>query len=175
MKSKQLLLPGLLAVLLTAPVVYGAPEAGDRSFTLAGNGASDQDFDNNNFGLAGSMGWFLSDTLELGIRQSLSGFDSVGDFDSWSGATRGYVDYHFLFGDNTFIPFVGANLGMVYGDHVKESGAAGVEAGIKFYVKEKTFITLMGEYQFLFEDGDEFEDQVDDGAFYYTLGIGFNF
>jgi hypothetical protein len=43
------------------------------------------------------------------------------------------------------------------------------------HVKDKTFIELQVEYQFLFDDADQIDDRFDDGAFFYTLGIGYNF
>ncbi len=171
MKAKFLTLVPVL--LLGSSAALAGPEAGDRSLTLSGNGSSDQDFDNNSFGLSGQMGWFTSDQLEVGIRQSLNGINRDGADDSWSGSTRLFADWHFT--NEGVIPFVGANIGGIYGDGVNDTGSAGLEAGVKFYVKEKTFISLMGEYQFLFDDADDIDDQFDDGAFLYNVGIGFNF
>lgn len=173
MHMKRIILPALLAPLVAASQVYAGPEAGDRSFILSGNGTSDDSFDNNSFGVSGSMGWFTSDNLELGIRQSINGALIDDGDDNWAGSTRGFADYHF--GNGTVVPFVGANIGGIYGENVSDTGTAGLEAGMKFYVKEKTFISLMGEYQFLFEDADDIDSQFDDGAFFYNLGVGFNF
>ncbi len=160
------------ALLMGSSVAMAGPEAGDRSLTLSGNGTSDKDFDNNTFGVSGQMGWFTSDHLEVGFRQSLNGAATDGD-DPWSGSTRVFADYHFT--DEGLIPFVGANVGGIYGEDVDTTGSAGLEAGLKYYVKEKTFISFMGEYQFLFDDTDDVDEQFDDGAFLYNLGIGFNF
>jgi len=162
------------ALSLASPLALAAPEAGDRSLTLSGTGNSDDSFDTNAFGVSGSIGWFTSDVLEIGIRQSANGLIVDDGEDSWSGSTRAFVDYHFNTG-TMVIPFIGANLGGIYGDGVEESGTAGVEAGAKFYVKEKTFIMGMVEWQYLFEDADEIDNNFDDGAFFYTLGIGYNF
>ena len=173
MDFKKLILPVATVSLLAFPQAQAGQEAGDRSFTLSGSGTSDDSFDNNNFGVSGSMGWFTSDYLEVGVRQSINGSLIDDGDDSWAGSTRVFADYHF--GNDGVVPFVGANIGGIYGEDVSDTGTAGLEAGLKFYVKEKTFISLMGEYQFLFEDGDDIDDQFDDGAFFYNLGVGFNF
>ncbi|MEQ8859178.1 MAG: hypothetical protein RIC56_11050 [Pseudomonadales bacterium] len=160
----------LLAV--SVPALAG-PEAGERTFTIAGTGGSDQDFNNNTFGFSGQLGWFLSAQTEVGVRQSAAFVAIDGGDDSWAGSTRGFADYHF--GSGEVLPYIGANLGGVYGEDVNETLSAGLEAGLKWYVKEKTFIALQAEYQFLFDDADEFDNRFGDGAVFYTLGVGFNF
>jgi len=42
-------------------------------------------------------------------------------------------------------------------------------------VQDKTFITAMAEYQFLFKSGSDAQDRYDDGVFLYSIGIGFNY
>lgn len=168
------LVPILASTLLSAALsAQAAPEAGDKSFSLSGTGASDDSFDSNAFGVSGELGWYQSDHLLWGVRQSLNG--SVGEdvSDAWNGATRGFVNMHFGTGDAR--PYVGANIGGLYGDGVNETGTAGVEAGVRWFVRDKTFIGFGAEYAFLFSDGDEIDDNFDDGAFFYTLGVGFNF
>ncbi|MFP4184277.1 MAG: hypothetical protein ACLFRW_06815 [Halorhodospira sp.] len=65
---------------------------------------------------------------------------------------------------------------MVYGDGVEESGFAGVELGGKYYVREKTYLLGRAEYQWLFDDSDDVDDAFkDDGAWAYTVGVGYNF
>ena len=152
------------------------PQEGDREFSLSGTGNSDKNFDNSNFGLSADIGWFTSDNSVWGVRQSLNYADIDGEDlsdDYWNGSTRGYYDYHFL--DNRWRPFIGGSLGMVYGDGVKDSGFAGLEFGLKYYVLEKTYILARAEYQFFFDDGGSAEDNWDDGAWAYVFGMGFNF
>lgn len=173
MQTKSFLRAAIGVSLLTPAIALAGPDAGDRSFTLSGGGASDDSFDVSTYSVSSSIGWFTTDTIELGVRQNLSGVAVDDGDDSWAGATRGYADFHL--GTGSVMPFVGVNIGAIYGDGVNDTGTAGVEAGAKFYVKEKTFILLQAEYQFLFEDADEIDDQFDDGAFFYTLGVGFNF
>jgi len=162
------------AAALAAPLAaMAAPEAGEKSFTVSGTGASDNDFDGNAFGVSAELGYYNTDRLLLGVRQSVNGTAGDAVADEWNGSTRGFVDYHF--GDGAARPFVGANLGYIYGESVNESGTAGLELGLKYFVLDKTFISVGAEYQFLFEDGDDADDQFEDGVYLYTVGVGFNF
>ena len=175
--KKYLIIAAMLAILpgLSFAQTVG-PEAGDREFTLSGTGSSDKDFDNSSFGISADLGWYRTDQFVWGIRQSLNFTDIQGEDisdDFWNGSTRGYVDYHF--GQGAARPFVGASLGGIYGDGVIDTGVAGLEAGLKYYVLEKTFILARAEYQFFFENSDDAEDNFDDGAWNYVFGVGFNF
>lgn len=152
------------------------PQVGDREFTLSGTGSSDKDFDSSSFGISGDYGWYLTDRTLAGIRQSINFADIEGEDlsdDFWNGSTRGFVDYHF--GRGAARPFVGASLGGIYGDGVKDTGIAGLETGLKYYLLATTFVQARAEYQFLFESGDSAKDNIDDGAWAYTFGMGLNF
>lgn len=147
------------------------PAKGEWEITLGGSGSSDKDFDAGGFGLSGSVGYFLTEHWELALRQGYS-FSDTGT-DIWSGSTRGALDFHFDL--NRLQPFVGATFGGLYGKGVNDSWAAGLEAGLKFYVKPKTFIFGMAEYQWLFKDADNIDNNFDEGQLLYSVGIGFNF
>ncbi|MBU3068454.1 hypothetical protein KOI40_01420 [Aestuariicella sp. G3-2] len=177
--TKHLLAISVLATTLPAATFAQdsiGPSSGDREFTLSGTGTSDKDFDNSSMGLSADLGWYTSSHMVWGIRQSVNYADIEGqdaDDDFWNGSTRGYFDYHFLSGAAR--PFIGASLGAIYGDGVEDGGFAGLEFGLKYYVLESTFILGRAEYQFFFDDGDEAEDNFDDGAFAYVIGIGYHF
>ena len=47
------------------------PEAGELEFTLGGSGSNNNDFDAGSFGFNTSLGFFLSDSLEISARQTL--------------------------------------------------------------------------------------------------------
>lgn len=170
---------GGLPLLASAQQTTGTdvgPEAGDREFTLSGTGSSDSDFDSTSAGITGDYGWFHNDTLSWGVRQSINyasveGANLTDDY--WNGSTRGYVNQHFM--TEKFRPFIGASLGAVYGDGVKDGGFAGLELGKKYYVLPSTFIISRVEYQWFFESSSDVDDSFDDGAFAYTVGIGYNF
>lgn len=162
----------ILCLTLLPMLASAEPTKGDRLFTLAGSGSSDTDFDNNTASVSFDLGKFYSTSTAFGLRQSI-GFADTNDNSSWSGASRFFGDYHFNAGD--WRPFVGANLGGIYGDDVDETFFAGPELGVKYYVLPKTYITVQTEYQIFFDNTDEAESNFDDGAWAYSAGIGFNF
>ena len=88
---------------------------------------------------------------------------------SWNATTRGALDYHFDLG--RFWPFVGGNIGYIYGDDVADTWEAGIEGGLKFFVNSTTFVLGMLEYEwFLDNDGN---DGFSDGQWIYIVGLGF--
>jgi len=158
----------LIVFTVMALVAMALPQAQDWELTLSGFGASDNDFDNNSLGAAAQVGYYVTDDLEVYVRQSLNWIDPEGSDSAFDGTTRVGVDYHFTVGDN-WRPFVGANLGYTYGDTTDDSWIASVEGGVKYYVNTSTFVFGLVEYQFLLEES------FSDGIFAYALGIGFNF
>ena len=176
----------LVGIMSAAPMAVTAqdssssfgPSAGDREFSLAGTGSSDKNLDSGSFGVTGDIGWYLRDHFILGVRQSVNYASIEGEFitdDFWNGATRGYMNYQFAPTDR-MRPFLGASLGGVYGDGVNNSGFAGLELGAKYYVRTKTYILGRMEYQFLFDSSSDVSDSFqDDGAWAYTVGLGYNF
>jgi hypothetical protein len=147
---------------------------GDWELTLGGSGANSQDFDGATASAQGSLGYFLSDPWELGVRQSL-GYSDIGAVDgsSWAGSTRVFTDWHFDL--DRFQPFIGANLGYVYGDNVNDTWEAAPEAGLKMFVGPDAFVFGMVEYQFFVRNGGGVSAGFNNGQFVYSLGIGFRF
>ena len=92
----------------------------------------------------------------------------AGNDQAWNGSTRFAVDYYWSVGNCR--PFLGANLGYLYGDNVEEQFIAGPEAGIKHCLNESTFLYANIEYQFLFKNADQ-ANNIDDGRFAYALGL----
>lgn len=146
---------------------------GDWDFTLGGGGMSSKDFDANAGSFNASVGYFLTQHIEVALRQGLS-FASGEDGGSTVAQTRIAGDYHFNLGQK-FRPYIGVNFGGTYGDDVDESFMAGFEAGVKYYVLPKTYLFGHFEYGWSFDDGDEIDDAFDDGQFLYSVGVGFNF
>jgi len=162
----------IICLALSPALVTAEPESGDGLFALTGSGSSDKGFDSNTAAVSFDVGKFFTDRLAAGLRQSFGFADSENN-SSWSGASRAFVDYHFDAG--SWQPFVGANLGGIYGDEVDETFFAGPEAGVKYYVRDKTYITVQMEYQVFFDSASSADDNFDDGAFAYSAGIGYNF
>lgn len=169
----------LAAALLAQPTAaqedddpeYG-PDAGDWELTLTGSGSNDNNFDAGGFGASGSIGYFLTDRTEVFVRQTLNLADSEDADDSMLGSTRVGLDYHVPIG--RFYPFVGVNLGGVYGDEIEETFAAAPEVGVKYYALEKTFLFALAEYQFFFDNASSADEAFDDGLFVYSVGVGFH-
>ncbi|MFD1009669.1 hypothetical protein [Oceanisphaera ostreae] len=169
--ASALLLPSLSQAQGTYQGV--GPKEGDREFSIGGVGKSNKNFDNGSFGLSGDMGWYLNDRTVAGVRQSASWAAVNNGDDAWQGATKGFIDYHF--GTEKLRPFVGATLGAIYGDGVKETGTAGLELGMKYYVLPTTFVQARAEYSFLFDSSNSAGDNYDNGSWDYVVGMGYNF
>ncbi len=170
----NLFLKTSLVMAAMIPVMAAAaPATGDREITLSGAGTSDKEFDQNSLAFQGSWGKYLSPSSLWGVRQSISVSDSEGEETNFDGSTRVFYDYHFGMGDTR--PFIGASIGGVYGEQVDESFIAGPEIGVKHWVKDDVFITGLVEYQFLFESAGDADDRYDDGAIFYSVGVGYNF
>lgn len=173
MKIKLFVSTLILAGLVSAVAqdeAYG-PDAGDWELTLGGIGSNDKRFDVGGFGIGASVGYFLDEHSEVSVRQSLN-YSDFGD-SNFNGSTRVAYDYHFDLG--RLQPLVGVNAGGFYGDNIDETLAAGLEGGLKYYAREKTFVFALVEYQWLFDDANDVEDTFEDGQFLYTVGIGFHF
>jgi hypothetical protein len=160
------------ALLLVPSLSYGYFEEGDKEITLSGSASNSADFDGVFIGGNGSFGYFVTDNLELALRQSLS-YTDIGVGSALNGSTRVAADFHFDL--EAWQPFVGGNFGYVYGDAVSDTFEAAPEAGIKWFVNSTTFVFAMVEYQFFFDQADEADNAFEDGQFLWTLGIGFRF
>ncbi|QIB53188.1 hypothetical protein G3M63_09440 [Pseudomonas sp. OIL-1] len=154
-------------------VALAQPSAGDQEMTLSGAGSSDKDFDASILSVQGSWGQYLSESSLWGIRQTVNASDSEGESVQFDGSTRVFYDYHFGSGNGR--PFVGVSLGGIYGENVDETFMGGPEVGYKHWLNENTFVTGMVEYQFLFESASDVDDRYDDGALFYSVGLGYNF
>src|SRR5215213_3489769 len=145
----------LIAALCLLPATAQAQDVENPwELTLGGGGQNSEDFDGFAARIDAGLGYYFNEAWEVSIRQSLTYNDFVGS--SMNGSTRVALDVHFPLGDRSqWVPFVGAEIGYVYGDDINETFMAGPEAGLKYYVNSTTFIFAMAEYQFFFDSGDE--------------------
>jgi len=160
-----------ISILLVAPNAT-AYQQGEYELTMGGSGSSDDSFDGTVFNIEAGLGYFMTQNFEAVWRQGISYADIPGD-DNWNASTRLSFDYNFDM--RGWYPYLGFNIGYLYGDTVEEQFIAGPEGGVKYFVNSTTFITAGIEYQFLFEDTKDADDNFDDGRFVYLLGIGFKF
>ncbi len=64
------LFTGLVAI--TSLTAQAESVEGDRSFDLSGNGSSDDDFNTTAFGGSASLGYSVTDSQEIGVRQDIN-------------------------------------------------------------------------------------------------------
>lgn len=140
---------------------------------LGGTGNNDRDFDIGGGQVSGSVGYMVTDRLELAVRQAFGFSISNVANDNWSGATRGSLDYYFV--DSDIAPYAGLSIGMVYGDEQDEDLVLGPEGGVKFFVKRDAYLDLRLQYLFLMDARDSFSDAFSDGSFFWDLGLGLTF
>lgn len=152
----------------------GLRRAGEREFTLGGSGASNTDLDDSFGGATFSYGYYQTENAAWVLRQSINYSNPDRGGTTWFGATRIAYDYH-LAPWGAFRPFVGANFGGVYGKAVSDTWAAGLEAGLKYYVQPRTFIYAIGEYGWYFDRASGIDDTFRDGSINWSVGLGFNF
>lgn len=146
-------------------------DAGTFELTLSGSGSSNEDVDAGSFGLAGSFGYYPVDQLEVLVRQTVA-YSDFNAGTSVNATTAVAADYHFDL--DRWQPFVGVAVGYTYGDSdVDETFFGGPEAGLKYFVKDDTFLYGLVSYQFFFDDVDDVDEVFDDGSFVYQVGIGF--
>ena len=177
LKSSLLLLALPLAARAqtTPPSVDFGPHAGSQEITIGGNGSSNRDLNSSNGGAAGSYGYYFSNTFEGVLRQTVSYSNPKGpNGNVWNGESTVAGDW-LLDSSGALRPFVGANLGWVYGSNVRSSAAAGLETGLRFYVAPRTFIYAMADYGWLFSHDNAIAARFTTGLWNWGLGMGFNF
>jgi hypothetical protein len=142
--------------------------------TVNGVGVSDDGFDAGSFQLQGAVGYYLSEVVELLVRQSVTMADAGDDVSAnWNGASRVAIDLHLPL--EAFVPFFGGSFGYIYGETTDDRFAGGPEAGFKLYLQSDAFLQLAVEYLFFFESSDALDDAFDDGTIFYSLGFGLRF
>ncbi len=176
MFRKGLILAALTALVAIPTMARADFQQGDFELTLSGSGNGSKDFDGFSAGANASLGYFMTDQLELGIRQSVS-YDDVNTGPNEGGAlnasTRVFADFHFDMGQ--WQPYIGANIGYAYGDSTSDTWEAAPEGGVKYFLNSTTFIFAAIEYQFFFDGADDVDSSFDDGQFIYSLGLGVKF
>lgn len=142
------------------------PRAGNWEATLTGAGLSDDSFDSNNLGAAGSLGYYINKNFILTFKQGLQFGDNN---DSTQVNARSILQAAYQWDFARWQPYLGMNVGAVYGAGISDEALFGPEAGVKYYVNESTFIFANIAYEMTFDDC------CSDAVIPYTMGIGFNF
>jgi hypothetical protein len=143
---------------------------GDRTLTLSGTGANDDDFRHFIFNVEGKLGYFFADNFQGSFQQGISFVDVPGSDDDWLFASRVALDY--VWGSGQWWPFIGVNLGYLWGDRVRDVLTIGPQVGVHYFVNNTTFVLGQVQYEIFTRSGGSGETFGDD-RWVYTLGIGF--
>lgn len=155
---------------LSASPAQAEFQEGDYELRLSGFAANDVNFDGVSAAVNGSLGYFITNEFEAGVRQTFQ-YSDIGSNDL-SGQTNLFVNYHFGDEDAALRPFIGASVGYQYGDAVPDLFLGGPEAGIKYFFDDDWFVFGEVAYLFYFEDAGDADESFDDGEFNYSLGLG---
>lgn len=170
----------VFSVLCLVPAMAHAQTAkGPFELSVSGSGNNGPNF--NGFAASGngSIGYFFTDALELGFRQSASYSDFAGP--AWQGSSRVAIDLHFPLGDQgQIVPFIGGNGGYTYGSSSNtDQWELAPEGGIKLFVNGDTFVFAQVEYQFFLNQHSTnnvtLGNDLRQGQFLYTVGVGWRF
>jgi hypothetical protein len=155
-------------------VVDPSRQAGEREVTIGGSGASNRKFNDSFGGVNFSYGWYSTPTSLWAVRQSINYSNPSVGGTRFNGSTRVAFDQH-LADRGPVRPFVGVNVGGVYGDNVRDTFAAGLEGGAKYYVHSRTFVYALVEYGWFFRSARSVDNTFRSGQFTGSMGVGFNF
>ncbi len=146
------------------------PRAGNWEATLTGTGQSDDDFDNSAFGVTGSLGYYFTKNLLLTFKQGLS-LDEEDDLAGNSTLINGrsVLQGAYQWDLGKWQPYLGLNVGAVYGASIDDEAIFGPELGLKYFVNESTFMFGNIGYEV------PFDECCNNGSVPYSLGIGFTF
>ena len=165
----------VIAALFLLPTVASAQVRGPWELELSGSGANGRRFDGFSGALNASVGFFFSPELEVAARQTLVYSDISGPA-TLNASTRVAVDLNIPLGDqNQFVPFVGGNIGYVYGHGVTNTFEGAPEGGLKVFISNDWFLFGQIEYQFFFRSGHGVSKGFSNGEFVYTIGVGTRF
>lgn len=156
-----------------ATPAFGATR-GDNELMIGGGGGSNKEFDSSFGGVNVSYGHYFTEGLEGGVRQSIDYTNPDQGSQRWNGSTRLFLDQNLAM-TGRWRPFLGVNLGRIYGESVSDTWAAGLEGGVKYYVMPRTFVSAGIEYGWYFSHSDDLDNSFDDGQWNWTVGVGFNF
>jgi hypothetical protein len=157
-----------ITLLASSASALAEQQAKNFEFMFAGAGKSARTFDDNDGGISAQLGFFLTKSFELGIRQ-YAFINSDNGSTSVVAASGLFADYHLDLGE--FQPFLGIGGVFNYGGGVQQNFDIGPEIGFKYFVLPKTFIAAQGSYM-------RRADDIGSGNRSYglfNLGVGFDF
>ena len=162
----------------TAGSSFAAQKKGDSDLEFSGGFFHSQGADTGTLTVDMGYGYYLTDSFEVGLIQTV-GYIFLEDADDlWVASTIPYVSYYFrgLTENDTFQPFVGAFIGVSYNDD-DATGTIGPRIGFKSYINDSTYVMVRYRYEWFFDElsVSEVEDTSSEGNHVVTVGIGFVF
>jgi len=142
------------------------PHKGNWEATLTGTGLSSDDFDSSNFGMTASLGYYMSENVIFTLKQGVQLDDND---DATLAAGRTILQAAYQWDRGKWQPYIGMNVGGVYGGAVDNEAVAGPEIGLKYFVNESTFVFGNIGYEV------PVDECCGDGVVPYSVGIGFDF
>jgi hypothetical protein len=148
-----------------------APEQGASELLVSGGFFHAEGSDSGNLNADLSYGFYLTPGWQVGLRQALN-YNFIDDArDFWVATTSPFINYHFRL-TPIVVPYLGAFMGLVWNDR-DTSGTVGPQAGIKFFVHERTFLNLGYRYEWFFDHIDTIDDNTSRGNHVFNIGVGF--
>lgn len=146
------------------------PNAGNWEATLTGTGQSDDEFNSSAFGVTGSLGRYLTENWLVTFKQGLTLDEETalsGDSTLVNG--RSVLQGAYQFDMAKWQPYIGMNVGYLYGASTDDEAVFGPEIGLKYFVNESTFMFGNIGYEV------PFDECCNNGTVPYSLGIGFTY
>jgi len=159
---RTLRLPILLSLLLVGlsfPTTASAQqEAGDSELQFSGSAVTTTETSNTTVNANVKLGQYFTRSLELGITTSLTAeYTESTEFreggTSYSGRGGAFINYSFISGDATTVPYLGGQYSRnLERDFDENKGSAGINGGFKFYFNRSTAFDIGGNYLFPLEE-----------------------
>lgn len=182
MKTSHVLATALITIcLLTAGLTATAragQTTGDNALQLSGNLTHTEGADSGVLNLVLDYGHLLTDSLEVGLQQTLAYSFIDGADDQWVASTIPFINFYFnaLSKSDAFLPFVGAFIGASYNED-DTTGTVGPQLGFRSFVNDRTFLLVKYRYEWFFDEltVNDIDDTKSDGNHVVTIGVGFIF
>jgi hypothetical protein len=161
------LFSALLLCLLVPSTASAQQEAGDIELQLSGSAFTTTESSFTIVNTNAKLGKYFTRALEFGVTTSLNATFSENTDASYSGTAGGFVNYSFLSGDATTVPYLGAQYSKNLDSGFDQNkGSAGINGGFKFYINRRTAFDLGGNYLFPLEEASS-------GIILFQFGISF--
>jgi hypothetical protein len=178
MNQLKILKTGMIALAIAVGsftnYVQAQPQEGNSELQLNADLFAPQGSSDLSASVAASYGMFITDELEVGIRQGYTGIFPSQASSLWIATTTPFIDYHFrgLSDGDTVLPYIGVFLGAVWNDR-DITGTLGPNAGVKLFVNNTTFVNFNYRYEWFFDKFRTVGRERTDGNHVGQVGIGF--